>query len=29
LTWTSRNSNAGAESTLAYLSVMQRARRFL
>ena len=29
LTWTGRNSNAGAESTLAYLSVMQRARRFL
>lgn len=29
LTWTGRNPNAGAESTLAYLSVMQRARRFL
>lgn len=29
LTWTGRNPNAGAESTLAYLSVMQRARQFL
>lgn len=29
LTWTGRNTNAGAESTLAYLSVMQRARQFL
>lgn len=29
LTWTGRNPNAGAESTLAYLSVMQRARQYL
>lgn len=29
LTWTGRNPNAGAESTLAYLSVMQRSRQVL
>ena len=29
LTWTGHNPNAGAESTLAYLSVMQRARQVL
>lgn len=29
LTWAGRNPNAGAESTLAYLSVMQRAQRTL
>jgi hypothetical protein len=29
LTWTGHNLNAGAESTLAYLSVMQRARQVL
>lgn len=29
LTWSGRNPNAGAESTVAYLSVMQRARHLL